>query len=512
MSKKNKQMKRFSFLPLLVAVAILLVPISSCTDLEETVYSDITTDRFYQGEEEFIAALGAAYTSLYGFIGSVWTANEVASDEMVVPQRGPDWFDGGHWIRLHRHEITKDDPLSRDPWNFCYGGINNCNRLIFQFEQIGAQGSEAFIAELKALRAVFYYFLLDLYGNVPVVTQFDVPADFAPATAPRQEVFSFVESQLKEALTAVPDFVDQSTYARMNTMAVQSFLLRLYLNAEVYVGTPRWDDAIAAADAIINSGNYSLSANFFDNFATDNTGSVENIFVIPYDQIFATGNNVHMRSLHISMQPVYNLQAQPWNGFCSLEEFYNTFDDADIRKESFIVGQQFATDGSPILDPSAEPNDPDGAPVIIMPQVNEHFPNALRQAGARVGKYEIALGSTADLSNDYPIVRYSEILLGKAEALFRKNPGDPVALSIVNQVRERAGMPPFTELTEDALYDEIGREFVFEANRRPQQIRFGKFNEAWQFKPPSTPEKNVFPVPSEQLNANPNLIQNPGYN
>ena len=505
-------MKRYSII-LTWFVALLLLPIHSCTDLDENVFSDITTDQFYQSDEEFIAALGAAYTSLYGFIGSIWTANEVSSDEMVVPQRGPDWFDGGHWIRLHRHEITKDDPLSRDPWGFCYGGINNCNRLIFQFEGLGDNtSSAAFIAELKALRAVFYYFLLDFYGNVPIQTEFDVPADFAPSNASRQEVFDFVESELLNALTQVTSVKDQSTYGRMNTMAVHSFLTRLYLNAEVYTGTPRWSDAVSSADAIINSGLYSLAGNFFDNFAAENSGSVENIFVIPYDPIFAGGMNVHMRSLHISMQPVFNLTAQPWNGFCSLEEFYNSFDDADIRKNSFRVGPQFATDGSPIIDPGVEASDPDGGPVVLMPQVNEHFPNALRQAGARVNKFEIALGSTPDLSNDYPIVRLGEILLAKAEALWRQNPGDAEALSIVNQLRERAGMSVYTELTEAELYDEIGREMVFEGNRRPQQIRFGRFNDEWQFKPPSDPTKNIFPIPSEQLNANPNLVQNPGYN
>ncbi len=499
----------------------------SCTNLDEEVYSDITPDKFFKTDEEFIAALGAAYTSLYFFGGhnSYMSVQEVMSDEIVIPQRGGDWYDGGQWLRTHRHEQNAAEEGIGNAWNNLYGGINTCNRLIFQFESLVADGSvsqeaaDAFIAELKTLRALFYFWLLDTFGNVPIVDRFDVPADFAPTQSSRAEVFAWVEQELLENVPKLSKAVDQTTYGRMHYYVGQAILAKLYLNAEVYTGTARWDDCIAACNEIINSGAYSLENNFFDNFKTENGNSKENIFVIPYDEVFAGGFFLAQMTLHYGSQATYNLQAQPWNGYCSLQEFYNKFEDWDVRKRSFIEGPQFASDGvTPILDPGVEPEDPDGPQVNFTPEINEHFPNCLRQAGVRVGKFEFKLGATPNLSNDFPIFRYADILLTKAEALWRKNPNDAEALALVNQVRQRACIDPnncplLTELTAEELLNERAREMFYEAWRRQDLIRFDKFCDEWDFKPVTQDCENrkLWPIPSAQLNANPNLVQNPGY-
>lgn len=490
---------------------LLIIFHSSCTDLDEELFDTVTPENFFQSDEEFLAAVGGAYTSLYGYAGGgPFILQEVPSDAMVVPTRGQDWDDGGHWRRLHTHAYQPDDPEINGAWNFAFGGVNDCNRIIFQLEELNPEGADVFITELEALRAFYYYLLLDLYGNVPIVTEFDVPSDFAPSNSSRAEVFDFVESEILRTLPLLTDVVGGEAYGRMNQMAAQMMLAKLYLNAEVYTGTSRIDDALVAVDAIINSGNYSLAADYYDNFVVDNSSSPEFIFAIPYDQVFATGFNLVARTLHYGSQATFNLTFQPWNGFCSLQEFVEMYADDDLRKQNFILGPQFALDGSPIIDGSASLEDPDGPPLTFTAEINELGPQALRQAGARIGKFEFGIGSQENMSNDFPIFRYSDALLMKAEILLRQgNEGESLAL--VNQIRQRAGVAPFTSLTLETLLDERGREMFAEAFRRQDLIRFGVYNDAWQFKDPSPTTVNIFPIPRAQIDANPNLTQNPGY-
>ncbi|MGB3849150.1 MAG: RagB/SusD family nutrient uptake outer membrane protein [Tunicatimonas sp.] len=487
----------------------VLVTSLGCTDLEEELFSDVTTDTFFNTEEEFISALGAAYTNLYGIAGDGWfILQEVPSDEMIVPQRGADWFDNGAWAQLHTQEYNSRTPSMNAGWNFGFQGVNACNRVIETFEEAaeGLEGSEKFIAELRVLRALYYYMLMDLYGNVPIVDQFSVPADFAPTNNTRAEVFEFIETSIRDNIDLLDTEVGLNNYGRVTQWAAHAILAKLYLNAEVYTGEARWQDAVTEADAIINSGQYSLENNYFANFDTENQDSRENIFAVPYDPQFAPGHSIHMRTLHYANQNTYNLTAQPWNGFCSLQEFYDSYEDNDVRKANLIVGPQFNTSGELMTDPGAN-----NAPIIFTPEVNQLAPNARRDAGARVGKYEIALGATQDLDNDFPIFRYGDILLMKAEALFRLNSGDGTALALVNQIRERSEVSPVDRLTADLLLAERGREMFAEAYRRQDLIRFGEYTSPWKFKNATPDYVTIFPVPFDQLNSNSNLRQNPGY-
>jgi hypothetical protein len=506
----------------------LFVLVPACTDLEETLYDQVTADNFFQTEEELISALGGAYTSLYGYMGnvSVFGAQEVSSDEMVVPTRGPDWGDGGHWVRLHQQNWTAEDPTVNSTWSFLFGGVSATNRLIFQFETLGNPLTDAFIGELKALRAIYYLWLLDLYGNVPIVTSF-ADADPSPPTNSRLEVYNFVESELTAALPNVSTAVDGTTYGRVNQMVVQAALAKLYLNAEVYKGSPEWSKAATACDAIINSGNYALENDYFANFNVENEGSSETILAIPYDAVFARGFNLVMMTLSYLNQQTYNLAAQPWNGFCTLEEFYNSYEDGDLRKgtpntedgpspvrSNFLIGPQWDISGKKRLTDDgtlASGVDPDGVPFTIRAQINELFPQAWREAGARITKFEIQEGGQPDMSNDVPVYRYSDIILMKAEALWRQNPGSAEALALVNQIRARANAVPFTELTAENLLAERGREMFAECHRRSDLIRFGKFTDAWFGKGVTQECKELFPIPKNQTDANPNLVQNPCY-
>lgn len=520
-------MNKYLFpLKVLVIAAMCFAVMPACTNLDEELFSEVTADNFFQTEEELISALGAAYTSLYGYMGttSLYAAQEVSSDALVVPTRGPDWGDGGHWVRLHQQLWTSEDPTVTNTWNFLFAGVNNCNRLIFQFEELQNPLTDPFIGELRALRAIYYLWLVDLYGNVPIVTSF-ADADPTPSNNTRSEVYSFIETELTAALATVSPTVDGTTYGRVNQMVVQMALAKLYLNAEVYTGTPQWAKAVTACDAIINSNNFSLEPNYFANFNLDNQGSSEMIFAIPYDAVFAGGFNIVMQSLSYINQQTYNLAAQPWNGWCTLEDFYNSYEDGDLRKgqpnteagpsvvrSNFLIGPQWDVSGKVRLeDAGFEATDLDGAPYTFRAQLNELAPNAWREAGARITKFEFEIGGQPNMNNDFPIYRYSDVVLMKAEALWRQNPGDGEALMLVNSIRARAGVSDFTELTAENLLAERGREMFVECHRRSDQIRFGTFTDAWWEKPASMECKELFPIPKAQTDANPNLTQNDCY-
>ena len=520
--------KTYIFTKILLVGLFLVIVNQSCTDLEEEVFSEVTADNFFTTDEENIAALGAAYTGLQNFFNEPFALHEISSDEMVVPTRGADWFDNGNWQRIHLHTYQAGDDRVGGTWGVLYGGINTCNRLIFQFEELNDPSLVPFIGELKILRAFFYWQALDLYGNVPLVDRFDLPEGFVssngtgggPLGSQRKLIYDFVESEVLANIDGVTATIGGEAYGRMNKWTAHAILAKLYMNAEAYTGTPQWTKAMTHLDAIIGAG-YSLESNYFDNFAVANEGSAENIFVIPFDEVFAPEFNLVARTLHYGSQGTFNTTFQPWNGYSTVEDFYNSYDDADLRKVgtagraygNFIVGPQFNTDGTPVVDPGADADDPDGPNLNFTPAINELGPNAYRQAGARIGKYEFEIGGTNNMNNDYVVFRLADFMLLKAEVLVRQ--GDVAgALPLVNAIRDRAGMPAYAmaDLTMDELLAERGREMYAEATRRQDLIRFGKYNDAWWAKPadPST-DVNIFPIPTSQLNANAQLKQNDGY-
>jgi starch-binding outer membrane protein, SusD/RagB family len=480
--------------------------------------------------------------------------NEVTTDEEIVPTRGPDWGDGGHWVRLKLHTYTSLDLSPVNGWAFCYSGISTCNRLIATLTNINTPAALAYIPELKTLRAVYYYWLLDWYGNVPL--SIDFANTTPPTNAKRADVYAFIESELTtnapllKKPTVIPDI---ATYGRMSYYVAEAVLAKLYINAEIYTGTPQWDKAITACNTIVNSGIFSLMPNYVDNFVQNNQNSKEFIWAIPYDHVKFTGFNFGMMTLSYLNQNTYNINAQPWNGFASTAEFYNSFIDpaqnpgpqgnvvgldpkgdtvvgtVDKRMTAnFLVGPQYSSTGARLSDDGADATDPDGKPFTFTPYINELEPSAWRQSGARIGKWQFYLGMTSDLDNDFAVFRYADILLTLAEATARKNNNwsDPVAMALVNQIRTtHGGVTPYASMTAATFLAERGRETFAEAWRRQDMIRFGVYNSAFGFHLadpadvllPGGPGNtglnhlDVFPVPDAQLNANKNLHQNPGY-
>jgi hypothetical protein len=568
-SKERNKMKKSRYL---IRIGMLLLGVAaisqSCTKLDEKLYSQVTPANFFKTDAEFVAALGSAYTQLGGYAtGDINEVQEMTTDEIVVPTRGSDWDDGGTQRRLHLHSWGFDDGFMNNPWDFCYSGVSTANRLIYQFQtlssggQVNADVAASYIAELTTLRSFFYWQLVDLYGNVPYDNDF-VKALPAPPQVARATVFANIVSDLETNVPLLTTNVDGTTYGRMNYWAGKFLLAKLYLNSKVYSGTEQLDKVIAACDEIITSGKYNLESNYFANFNVNNSGSKEFIFAIPYDKIFFTGFTMNAASLHYASQFTYNLTFQPWNGYCSLEKFYNSYDATDLRRGdagtltgpatkrgNFVAGYQYLADGKTLAkDDGADGSDPDGKNLNLgnigdlinglpAPQINELGPQAWRQSGVRIGKWEFEVGGTSDMSNDYSVFRYADVLLMKAEALWRKSGSatDAGALALVNLIRTRAGLTGLTSLdgalsfdlaggsvSGGELFNERGREMFAEHSRRQDLIRFGLWSSVNKWVLPHNNPTDVinaktdatltlYPIPKPKLAANPSLVQNPGY-
>ncbi len=502
---------------ILIFVFSLAIATPSCTKLDEPLYSQLSNSNFLQTDAEIVAAVGAAYSGLRDFqsFGNMWTIYCTTDEVAIVGRTGGDWAGDGQDQQMTDQKWIANNRFFAGTWLSFYGQINTCNRLIYQLEQIDPAKYTNYIAEIKTVRALWYFWLIDEWGNVPIVDKFDVPKSYLPATNTRQEVYNFIEKELKENLVHLPKEKNTATYGRATYWTAQAILAKLYLNAIVYTGTPQWQKAIDASNEIINSGKFSLTATYSENFSAQNQNSTEAIFAIPFDGIYTQWTwFLPLISLHPSHVQTFGLTQQPWNGLSVQTEFFSLYDDQDTRKkDNFLWGPQYTPTGDPILDPGYE-TDPaiDGDPKVVLTPTFQSLYNTARQSGARVKKWEIEKGSNGFLNSDFFVFRYSDILLTKAEAMWRLTPGNAEALTLVNQFRTRANATSFAALTAENLMNERGRELFLEGWRRSDLIRFDKYNEPTIFKPyKSEAFRKLYPVPKEQLDANPNLTQNDGY-
>ena len=492
----------------------ILLTGAACTKLEPNIYDQAPL--FWQTPEQIAAGIAPAYSELRGFpSGDIFALQETTSDEIIVPTRGSDWFDNGDWQQMWLHTWTPNHGFINGAWGYIYGGIARVNLLLKTISELEERPADsvAIQAELKTIRAFYYYQALDLFGNVPIVANYE--ADLTTVqNRPRAEVFAFVESELTSALPSLTEVVDRKTYGRMTKWFAHALLAKLYLNAQVYTGTPRWADVITHTNAILNSGKYTLETNFFANFVIQNQLSKENIFSIPFDAKLGLGGlNFQMRTLHYQSNETFDLGNSPWNGFCSNADFYNQFDPADNRRKMFLVGQQYSKNGTPLMDKQVN------LPLVFDPAVPAIQSNAasFRMAGARSVKYEPTPQTGGDMSNDYAVFRLADVILMKAEAQLRNGdaPGAILTLNTVSggvSIRSRAGLPVFAAITLDELLRERAREMAWEGWRRNDLIRFGKYTEARNpAKAVSAATRQLFPIPKPQLDRNPNLTQNPGY-
>jgi hypothetical protein len=506
----------------------------SCTDLNEEVYSEVLSSSYQPTERDLPAIVAPVYSSLRSLMlgwHGYFDLQEESADAIVTPSRPNGWDDAGTYKRMHYHTWTSLQSQPANAWASSFRSITTANRVLSQIaegELPITAGKEATIAELKAVRALAYYLLLDNHGNVPIVTDFrDISL---PKQSTRKEVYDFIIKELTEAMPNLSENAS-TTYGQMNKWAAKALLAKIYLNAEVYTGTAEWAKAIEQANEVINSGKYILDPNYSDVFTWTNFNSKEIIFAVPYDEIYGTGNQIHMKTLDPLSQSVYPMNAGPWGGNCAVPQFINTYDAEDSRlADTWIMGPQRSA--------------ATGAVVITYGKAVPSIEKTASTDGYRIGKYKIKPNATGSLDNDFPLLRYADVLMIKAEALLRTGKADEAAV-IVSDIRKRAFKTNPSKATvtgadlakgskynygiqavdgsitevqggEDIkfgrFFDELGWEFAAEAHRRQDMIRFGVHQtKKWFNHRPQTQQRTLFPIPQGELDKNTNLKQNPGY-
>ena len=489
----------------------------SCTDLNEKLYDKVSMDDYGKNESEISTIVGGAYATLRGYGSNtpegnnvnsyptceyVFFTSECSSDEACIPTRGTDWYDGGRYQQLQYHTWDAENTGVLSLWRYNFTGVSKVNGIIYQVEksELSDDLKKKVEAELRGLRAYYYYNLIDNFGNVPISTDFTTQV--LPKNSPRAEVFNFIEKELKEVLPLLPTGIQ---YGRFTQNVGYTLLARLYLNAEVYTGKPRWQDCLDACDKVKG---YSLTPNYKANFAIKNETSPEIIFAIPYDHKQGTvGNYLASMTYHYNQKYAFDpAGVYQWcgNGICAQPGLYSSFEANDVRRNSLLIGQQYnAATGVEVLMDNGEP--------LNYTEDIQNFTKAAQNEGARLDKYEWSATDSWERDNDWVLMRYAEVLMMQAEANYRLGYMQN-ALTYINQIRKRAGLADLTSLDEDALDNEWKHEFVFEGLRRTTNIRFGTFFKAWWNKPADADKHTgVFPIPKVEIEKNGNLVQNEGY-
>ncbi|MEI6950551.1 RagB/SusD family nutrient uptake outer membrane protein [Paraflavisolibacter sp. H34] len=492
----------------------LALAASGCSKLDEQLKGDLTEQQAL-ANPDINSMLKGCYNALrapYMDLNTFFALQEVTSDAAIVPTRGPDWDDNGQWRVLHAHNWNADHIQLASTFKNLLQAQYACTNLL-RFNPPARQAAEA-----RFLRAFTMLSVLDAWGQVPFrEAGEDLLQPAKVLHAP--QALDFIISEATAALPHLP----ATGATRANQDAARMLLMKCLLNKGAFLDRahPSFDAAdmdrvIALAGEISATGRYALSANYYDNFAPkNNLLSKENIF---------TGENLGgveggfvnfywKAALHINQAP------SGWNGFSTLSDFYDKFESADKRrggdypgmtevagiKAGFLVGPQYDQNGKQLADRKGN---------LLSFQRDVRLIETghdLEMKGIRAIKYPIDYAhpeSNAD--NDFVFYRYADVLLMKAEALWRSGRAAE-ALALVNEVRGVRGVRPMAALTADGLLDELGREFYWEAHRRTDLIRFGKWLLPWQEKEASDPRNLLFPIPAQQLAVNPNLQQNPGY-
>ena len=525
--------------------------LGACTELEDTSYTDIIASEFVPTNEDVGALLGDAYgvwrNVLWEGNRALATVQQETADGLVRATKPYGFYDGGIHQLLHLHTWTIEDGAYANIWEQSFGGVTASKRLIFQIEsgQIPLDGpdKDVVIAETRVLRASYYWVLLDVFGNVPITTDYDIEPGFLPDQNTRLEVYNFIIEEITEAIPLLSEDHSVETYGRFNNKwSAYALLAKVYLNAEVYSGTPRWEECIEACDEIINSGKgFALEAVQRNVFKEENQNSPEHIWAVPFDEVFdGMWFPLNVLALPHQSSQTFNLRATGWGGLTSIPQFINTFHPEDKRlTDGWLQGQINTSAGEPLY---VNTGNLKGELMIV---VNElpGVDSSEEVHSFRPMKFEVPMGSDpTNMGHDVPIVRYADVLMMKAECLMRL--GRAGAGELVTQVRLRnfpdnpdLATVTDVELTETSSYDyglrdylkgethetepiqygrfldELGWEFCVEGRRRSDMIRFGVFTTRSRltFEAKGETFRRLGPIPLTEINTNGKLQQNPGY-
>jgi len=445
-----------------------------------------------------------------------------------VPTRGQDWYDNGAWLEMHNMTWTASSNNGlgsiNGVWNTAYGGIARANVFITALENVTVPNKASIVAEAKTLRAFYYYMLMDFFGGVPIVTTTEIAQN--PRNT-RREVFDFIESELIDARGDLPASRPAADNGRITQGVADAILANMYLNAGVFTkddginatgynscqgvqvsgGQDACDAAVAAVDRILNSGVYQLADSFQQNFNAGNANSPENIFAIKFIDANDLGNVFVMAVLHYNQ-----FNPTPWNGFSTLAETYNAFDPADKRRQVILQGPQTnVLTGVPVTDRAGNP--------LVFTDTIQDIRSATEGEGARIYKWSADPAHVAQNNgNDFAWFRLAEMYLIKAEVQNEQGSTGP-ALQLLNDLRGRRDTvaAPLAAVDRSVILNERLFELLGEGKRRQDLIRFGNYTGRVDGpsmaggKQAADGHYVLMPIPQTQLDANPNLTQNPGY-
>lgn len=532
------------------ALSVLAMSLSLTSCLDETPKDQIPETEIYDSANSLYVN---AVASLYNYIGAheegeglqgtcrgIYDYNTLTTDEAIIPIRGGNWYDGGLWENMYNHTWTATDTDLYNVWKYLYKVIVLSTKSLETIEKHKALLTEQqrvdFAAEVRAVRAMYYYYAMDMFGRIPILqSATQKTADIRQSN--RSDVFWYVVKELQDVapLLANEHSNLQGNYYGRVTRPVAWFLLaKLSLNAEVYTdddwtdssrpdgktimfdieGNKKnaWQTCVHYCDLITAAG-YTLEADYTKNFAVHNEGSTENIFTIPLDKILYL-NEFHylFRSRHYAHGGAYSGASE--NGTCATLHTMavNGFgtETPDARLDMNFYTGKVEVDGKYVtLD--------DGTPLEYKPLAVEKNLTAspyLETAGARMKKYEVDRTAYSDgrlPDNDIVLYRYADVLLMKSEAKVRNGESGDEEM---NAVRSRVGMPSLSATLDNILNERL-LELVWEGWRRQDMIRFGTYCKQYDIHTPSEADKKgyttVFPIPEKAHELNPNLKQNPGY-
>lgn len=538
------------YLPVFCAVICL----TGCDFFNETPSSYLTLEETFATPK---MVKNNALLAVYQYVGGVkpsdglqgttrgiYDLNSLTTDEQYIPIRGGDWFDGGYWFMLASHAWTETDESLYSTWNHLFKVITLATQNIELIEDAKdnfpeeAGKFDSYIAELRALRAMYYFYAMDLFGNIPIVTYDDMVHNTVKQFS-RPEVYKYTIQEL----TSVLPMLEQSYsnregsefYGRVTRPVAEFVLAKLAINAAIYAD-PDWtdtdypdpnsimipcgDDLLPAMDAVLYYANelgglYSLEPDYIGNFKVYNEDSKENIFVIPVNyQLYNRCWFYLRRSVHYCHGAALGIGGE--NGTCATLETLKAFgypDNPDPRFELNFYYEYVIEKGDTVYLEDGT------TPLYYAPlEANEldlsNTPYE-KTAGARIKKYifdERAIADGTIGNNDIVLFRYADVLLMKAEALARKGID---ATDIVNQVRQRVKAVPLAHATLDDIYMERWRELMWEGWHRNDMIRFHHFTDETSvntiFIGTKSNYTTVFPIPQDILDMNPEWQQNKGY-
>jgi hypothetical protein len=550
-------------------ISCALLTLNSCTDLVEKVLDESSatglTDK--QAADGSLAPVYAQLPNIF-LHTNYFAIQEISSDEAILPYRGgTDWGDNGIYIAMHQHTHTSTDPNLRNTWLLLTQGISRAVTAMSALPNINDSNAKTYIAEARGMRAYYNLLLLDLFG---LVFSKEDPNGLSVILRGEQAV----EYLKAEFLAVEPSLLTTVGPGRLTKGAVWGLLARLHLNAAVYrdryatnfqFKPEDMDKVVEYTDKIINSGQYSLSADYFSMFNSNNNTNKELIFVGEQRAEL----NGHNRMAYFSLSgDQFPLPAFPaangTDGPAITPDFYQSWVQASGGKDPAGIDPRFSKQNWTIPADSCIAADKfemnrgilrgtqygllrvNGAfvrcgsnykvgklfnvtrnrptlPVNFTEQVNFTVAGSDYNTGYRVLKYEFSKKSSSGRNlgdADLVILRLADAYLMRAEAKLRKSNDAAGALADVNTVRaSRTAVgtpaPALTSMTLDLLFRERGFEFYWEAQRRTDMIRFGKYEGTWTEKTNNDPKKRIFPIPQTAIDGASNLVgylkQNDGY-